>query len=261
MNNRQSTPRSAAKAVLLAGLACIFAFATVHASPFITVGVYDEQVENTNSVDANAIPSSDPFDGTALTVTEFSAMVLTAFNNNLGGVFDYHSDDTFTGTGSIGMGSSYDLTYGIDQNQTLGVTSLDGSHQSEQGTTPISGDRHLGTGGPNDGFEFDTPLLAFGITVLNRSGSNRHVNTMTFTLQDDTTVTPFANTQGGSGDDLFFGYQVSDPSNGIVSVFLDNGNHLHYDDMGFIVIPEPGTIVLLGIAGIAGLIGFRRRKS
>jgi hypothetical protein len=34
-----------------------------------------------------------------------------------------------------------------------------------------------------------------------------------------------------------------------------------FDEINLVVIPEPGTLMLLGIAGIAGLLGFRRRRS
>ncbi|MCC5849154.1 MAG: PEP-CTERM sorting domain-containing protein [Verrucomicrobia bacterium] len=49
-------------------------------------------------------------------------------------------------------------------------------------------------------------------------------------------------------------------SNIIYEEGLSGQFNLTGDSLEFAVIPEPGTLLLLGIAGIAGLIGFRRRR-
>ena len=67
---------------------------------------------------------------------------------------------------------------------------------------------------------------------------------------------------GVAGDNFFL--QFAAPAGETITALtidgsgISGGNFFSTDDLGFIAIPEPGTLVLLGIGGL--LVGLRRRK-
>jgi len=72
----------------------------------------------------------------------------------------------------------------------------------------------------------------------------------------------------GTGDhrDIYFGWDsVAESSSAIGSIsitFVDSGNPFNsgFDDLAFTVIPEPSTVVLLGVALAALGLPMRRRR-
>ncbi|MCC5849404.1 MAG: PEP-CTERM sorting domain-containing protein [Verrucomicrobia bacterium] len=75
-----------------------------------------------------------------------------------------------------------------------------------------------------------------------------------FQLDDDGTGTTNFQIRWQSAGDVYSGGNAYEEGSRRAS------NDFTFAVEGTVVIPEPGTLVLLGIAGIAGLIGFRRRK-
>lgn len=74
------------------------------------------------------------------------------------------------------------------------------------------------------------------------------------------TLLAFDSTTFGSSDftasNITFGGELSGQFSFGTTTIDDNT----FSTLEFSVIPEPGTLALIGIAGIAGLIGFRRRR-
>ncbi len=207
-----------------------------------SVGTYDENTTQTNTVDN--ITSGDTDQN--LTSTSFTPLVLAAFNANTGGVANF--DDV---TGNLLTNGSFDVTYGTSQAKTLKVTVVGPTTlTAEANSIPISGLQHFGVSQSNFTFNFSETLSAFGITILQRTGTRNLA--LTFTLEDATTV----EISGAEGD-TFFGYQAA-VGNGIVSASFVPSNTQHYDDMGFIVVPEPSAAIML--LGGAGTLLIRRRR-
>lgn len=226
---------------------------------FTGVGVYDESLTilapNTtpNQVDTNAAPGVGV--GTNLSVSQFSATVLSAYNTNRGGVCTFEHASLTTET-------SYDVIYG-PANQTLTVTLTTVDFQpplfsfrngDDGGAIPISGSRYLenATSGAMSaadfGLTFSQPLAAWGYTALSRTGIARTVNSLKIVLEDDSTYVfsgEVINVAPGGGlnglDDTFFGY-AAPAGHFIVGVSIDVSMMVRWDDMGFITYtpPPPG---------------------
>lgn len=239
--------------------------ATAQAVTLPTTGIYDENVTQTNTVDQITTPDPDQ----NLTSVEFTALVASAFAANRGGVINFDSvtaPTTIIASGSTGR--NFSATYGISQADTLTFTdtsTFTGPLLVQTGvTTPISGPNFLSTSaGFSFRLAFSDPLLAFGITVLDREATtgNRTLN-LTFTLQDSSTVSisdavGAGGAPGEANDDTFFGYRAT-PGNGIVSANFAASNFQRYDDLGFIVIPEPASLALVGLGGLL-MLGRTRR--
>ena len=258
---------------LLAIAAAGVALASTHAGAVTinTVGDYDEQDVQTNAVDK---PTTSPLDSDQnLSSTAFAPLVLDAFDNDRGGVIDFDAGAVIAAGETqqvlANTGESFDVRYGTSLNQTLTVDvtgatiniELAGDGKSES----ISKANRLGANEQDFALAFSTPLSAFGITVLDRNTNASDRNLMlTLTLVDTTTVVVISDGVGGSPngsletDDTFFGYQASD-TNGIVSASFDANNFQHYDDLGFIVVPEPASMALLGLGGL--LLLPRRKRT
>ena len=262
------TPMTRAAALAAAAVAApLFAPGTARAAVLTTVGVYDENVTATNTVDRNsASPNQN------LTVSAFTSLVASAFANNTGGVVNF--DSLALNESLVGTNRQATFTYGADQSRSLLVTvptSFTGPIFGDSASTPISGNRQLST---SSGFKFslnfDKPLSAFGITVLDREATTGSRGLpLTFTLQSGAIVTLSDNVgangpAGVANDDTFFGYQAP-AGNPIVSAFFNAGNFQRYDDLGFITtetatiaVPEPASLGLAAAGGLM-LLGRRRR--
>jgi len=142
-----------------------------------TVGVYDENVIATNSVDYTAT-------GSSMSVEQFKADLATAFARNNGGVID----------GSVSSGSYY---FGVDRSKSLRLVTVGGGTWSigePGGNRPISGTGAFSTFGHDRAesyrsvtFSFsmiangepDEQVVQFGVTALSLTG--RDYGTVTTT--------------------------------------------------------------------------------
>jgi len=136
---------------------------------------------------------------------------------------------------------------------------------STSGTKLIS---HLDQSGPSEWMlEFHTPtdypLQGFGI-VLGNSGWNFGGATISFYGLKDESAT-FDYTDGvrfpdHSTDDNFIGFWSDTPITR-VRISADQTTFMgRFDDVALVFVPEPNTIILLGIGGIALLRHRRRQK-
>lgn len=89
-----------------------------------------------------------------------------------------------------------------------------------------------------------------GGTFTNLATIDKGFNYTAFSY--DLSGEPGANNQ----EHLWFRFTFAGEGGGSSS----GGSMGNMDNVIVTAIPEPGTLVLLGIAGIAGLIGFRRRR-
>ena len=208
-----------------------------HGTKLRAGNTYDENDTQANTVDTEAT-------GNNISLADFKALITQAADKGDGGVIDFERNSFETDAG-------LQASYGADGQKTLGITvgpdNVKGGSPAWQGVwadaTPISYSRVL-RGSKVWDFEFETGLTAVGVTVLNRSGGTVD---MIVELADGQRVDVV--TGQAINNDTFFAY-TADPSNPILSLELDNhGRFNELDDLGFVVVPEPGTLMLLGLAG------------
>lgn len=151
---------------------------------FEAVGVYDEQVVQTNAVDFSMAYSSNTTWTTGigqtlgasqiLTLDQFKPMVEQAFINGSGGVISFDDLDLPTSF-------SFDVSF-AEGTKKFTVSSLSGTVQTAgplANRTAVSGNKFLSTDGtPYYYFDFsnftgmtDSQIVAVGVTLLGRSGS------------------------------------------------------------------------------------------
>lgn len=195
--------------------------------------------------------------GNSLDVTTFASDLAIAYANNSGGVWNLESDasgNAFT----VGSGETITFNYGASLTNSLVMTvtsSGGGIDRGSVGGEPTSGAFLLGLTGDASTrtFTLDTPLLTLGIFNTDRNDAGR-IPVLTVTYQDSTT----ASTSGANANDVFFHGLSGTLANPIVSFSLSQNNFVRYDDLGFIAVPEPGSALLLGLAGVGMFI--RRRR-
>jgi hypothetical protein len=235
------------------------------------VGVYDESLTViapnliSNQIDTNAAAGAGA--GTNVSVAQFTTDVLTAFNADAGAVVNFDG-------AALTTEKTFDVTYGASQANTLtvtlttlagGVPAFNFQTGGDASSVPVSGTQYFGLSTGSDyGLTFSTPLVEWGLTALSRTAS-RTVNAITITLDDASTYV-FSNeaiaasTSGVNGpDDTFFGYSAP-TGRTISSVAIDASGTMRWDEMGFIVVPEPNAWLLGGI-GLVGIAGARKRRS
>ena len=279
MTNHTKTLLTAAAAIASASLLPL----GVHAQIIGSVGIYDENIVNTNTWNLD-VPVGIQVSSSVLGAT-FTSNVLSAYNNNLGGVANFD-----------GAGESLNFTSGVSANNrmilgtdaalqlafTLTDTSANLIPNGNQITNntgnsrfPISGANRLAI--RNDMvFTFDgvydaagTTLLTdhgvkqFGITMLSRDNRDWTGNiVVTFSDSSTETISALTVAQSVNTTDTFVGFEAPG-SLFITEVSFTRTSGGEYtggfDDLGIIVIPEPSTYVaILGIIGLA-LVTWRRR--
>ncbi|MCC7473807.1 MAG: PEP-CTERM sorting domain-containing protein [Pirellulales bacterium] len=261
---------------------------------FITSGVYDEAVNQSNAVDVEAASNN-------ITLAAFSTLVANAFAANEGGVIDF--DYTQPGTTGLGSGDISTLAtqinsvYGVSQSATMRINRglYNGSSGSAPtmsvspsvagGTQSLSGfgasdaeQLHLGSQS-GDGNDFRLtftdssgttaqPVIAFGLTFLGRTDAGQSY-TVVFEVglvdlvgggNPQTATFASETIDIGSGDDTFFGYQA--PAGKMIQYVRSNNSRLaRMDDMAFVIVPEPASSSAIGLGlAIACSAAFTKRR-
>jgi PEP-CTERM motif len=192
--------------------------------------------------------------GSTVNSTTFASDIATAFANNTGGVWNFEGT-----TFNVLDGETVTLNYGISLAKSLVLTVNNGggvdSNQSNQPGEATSGTFVLGFGGGANTRTFtpSTGLLELGIFNTDRNDATR-LPVLTVTFQDNTT----ASTSGANADNWYFHGFKTTGANPIISFAISQNNFVRYDDLGFVVVPEPATFVLFGL-GSLGLLALRRR--
>ena len=233
------------------------------------VGVYDSPTQ-LNAVDQTA---TGPISGSVslVSLVDFTADMATAFANDTGGVVNF---DNLVGTsGTTTLSTSLIANYGASFAKSLTMTSGTGQYQSSNaaiGAVSISGttgNTYLRSEGVSTHvFNFDTNLLEVGFTVLARTGARNVTATLTYDDNSTGILGPFSvATLTGSGatasPDTFFGF-AAPAGRTIKSLTVGNtpsGDFFVIDDLGFVAVPEPGSIALLAL-GALGLLARRSRR-
>lgn len=243
----------------LGAVAALLAPTGTATAAYIAVGVYDENLVNTDAVDIVATSSNR-------SLVDFTADIATAFAAGQGGVVDFTTTDGVAAgmltAGDPGLGS-FTVLFGPGNTKSLTVTRAEytavpaafGMNLST--AEPISGVNSMGlSGGGAYTLVFSSPLLEWGFTAGARTGNRTGVVTVNLT---NGTSFAFASQNpsldAGSDADTLFAYAA--PSGlGIVSVNW-SGAFLRWDDMAF-VVPEPATLSLIGLVSL-GMPLVRRR--
>lgn len=254
-----------------------------HAQILGSVGVYDENIVNTNTWNLD-VPVDTRVSSSVLGA-DFTTSVLSAFNSNLGGVANFDGPGESLNFTS-GVSANNRIILGIDSALQLDLTLTDPAANvipnGNQITTntqnsrfPISGDARLAI--RNDMvFTFNgiynaagTTLLTdhgvkqFGVTMLSRDNRDWTGNVVV-TFSDNSTQTLSGLTVGQSVNttDTFVGFAAPDNLFITQVAFTRTGGGEYiggFDDLGIIVIPEPTTYAaLFGLLGLA-LVLWRRR--
>ncbi len=223
----------------------------------VTTDVYDPTGDGSNNIDTEAATND-------ITLTDFRTLVNSAYDNDLGGVvnFDELNDPELNGfVAAYGTGGTEMLSVSPGSNNAYGSGSTTGWNvRDSSGSNGAISDPKVLRGGWIWDFDFDTGLTAVAITFVERNNSNPNV-VATIELQDGTRTEKFNAT---ASDDTFFAYTAS-AGNPIVSLELDTSNgdspgeYHEVDELGFVVVPEPATLALLGVGGAAVLVRRRRR--
>jgi hypothetical protein len=242
-----------------------------------SVGVYDplaqaNQVDNDILTPGGIITASPTG---AFGVSAFTTDVAGAFANNMGGVIDFES----------GAFSDTSARLGVDQSLGLNLsyTGFTAFATSADGRIPISGVNRLNgdrSGSIVFGSFFDVatsnPLPGYrvsqvGLTMLAREATRDWTGTVTATFSDSTTAS-YSISQLGNytdedpplvnpPDDTFLGF-TAPTGLGISQITFNQSGGGQYtlsvDDLGIVAIPEPGSLVLMGIL-LGSLLLFRRR--
>lgn len=228
----------------------------------VTTGIYDETTR-TNAVDFE-VP------GSTIDLATFKQDIVTAFAKNLGGVAD----------GRSVVQSSY--SFGVSQNKSLTILtaptedSPDGELLSTLNLSthpntaiPISTNTafvafpstgtsqyvfgNVQNGAPGDG------IVEFGITILSRTDDELGDVTVSVYYSDLTTASLTRTIPEASGvGDTFYGFTAATGKTitGFTITNTGAAGAVFFDDIGFVVTPEPTSIGLLAF----GIVALKRRQ-
>ena len=232
-----------------------------------TTGVYDENTDNTNTVDVNVAGA-----------TAFAETVLSAFNADLGGVIDFDTSDV---GGS--QGTEHSATYGTSATQTFNFTT-----STSGGLAGTTGSFFAISGGngfiqiqnatsqlytfnqDDDGAIAGAPLVSqIGFTLLPRSNADYPLDVLATATYTDGSTADVTSTLGNvkQTTDTFVSF-TAPAGEGIASLNLQSfqtgtttavSTRVGIDDLGFVTVPEPGSMSLLLVGGTALLA--RKRRS
>lgn len=217
---------------------------------------------------------------TGITLANFQTLVTAAFAAETGGVINAE-DQTAGGTinpGSWrnnntnygeGAANVITATYGSTQGNSLGIYRTDtdaagvpfGINGNTNNAFFASGNSYIGIQGSGSpvNLVFTKGLSALGLTLVPR-GALRNV-TMTAVLNNAASIV--GSTQMLTADNLsgafFWGFQAPVGS-AIVGLNITSPEGFsRFDDLGFVVVPEPASLSLFGLASF-GLLVVRRRR-
>lgn len=230
-----------------------FLAASIAAAPAASILENTVGVINTN----NKSPILEAA-GNSLNVTSFASNIATAFASNTGGVWNFDGANFL-----VNVGETITLNYGTSaaNAEVLTLSSGNNINQANTGTTegtsggPAGSMLGLGGDASTRTFTLSTPLLTLGIFNTDRNDASR-TSSLTVTFLDNST----ASTSGTNADDYYFHGLSGTAENPIVSFSLSQSNFVRYDDLGFVVVPEPSSAMcLMGGVGMFALM--RRRKT
>lgn len=273
----------------LPALASALALCSPLTGALITTGIYDEQDDQTNSINFEMGYSGNTTWTTGIGQTlgadqivplaDFKTNVADAFAAGRGGVITFDGVDQ----GDYTQVPSFSASF-AEGSKSLTFTNVDGhgghySVSSGGGRTPISGDQYLGTGGnphfnfdlTNSGFEENEEVASIGVTLLGRdgTGTGRNFRVIAFYTNgidtgSSSTFRSFNMENGNTTQDSFSGIVAPDGYwiTGL-RIHSDNGVFTGIDDLAFTtaIIPEPGTYALLfGALALTAATLVRRRR-
>ena len=262
---RKSVPAFAAATALVG-----FAAGANAAVTYNTVGVYDEQVNQTNAVDRTA--SGD--------LNQFKLDVAAAFTLNRGGVINFDLPNG-ANANALNNGTAIEASYGAAPGKVISITpNVLLNHTSFSSLTPISGVAGASRGiipsvtnqnsltlnvGTITGGEPGEALTQVGFTILSRNTTVTTTASVTFS-GGGSTVTAIAFPSGTGSNDTFVHF-AAPTGESITSISLDFAgpsadSRLGVDDFGFITspVPEPGSLAALAVGAGATLLRRRRNR-
>lgn len=232
-------------------------------STVTTVGTYDENSVQANTVDRNANGDTINSTTSATDVAKFTTTVNAAFTNNRGGVINFDNANggaITTDTATQTEGHSFTASYGTAQTKSLSITPTTSSsvgyffHASSSNVTTISGGYELFAGqptgnetltfGPITGGATGEKVTQVGFTLLGRANSANDPITPSVraTFSDGTTSTlnstSYTNANPTTKDTFYsFVAPLGASISSVNIIFANNAsgdNRLGIDDLGFI---------------------------